>query len=77
MRICVKVQRIPPRKAAISTMRKPSKLNWVDWNVNMKRPPEISSTTRINSGFWWDRQGWIGEKEPDGSQDKEFKRVRM
>lgn len=57
MRICVKVQRIPPRKAAISTMRKPSRLNWVDWNVNMKRPPEISSTTRINSGFWWDRRG--------------------
>lgn len=52
MRIWVKVQRIPPRKDAISTMTKPSRLNWVDSNVNINRPPEISTTTRIRSGFW-------------------------
>lgn len=46
------VQRIPPRKDAISTMIKPSRLNWVDSNVNMNRPPEISKTTKIRRGFW-------------------------
>lgn len=48
----MKVHRIPPRKDAISTMTKPSRLNWVDSNVNINRPPEISTTTRIRSGFW-------------------------
>lgn len=46
------VQRIPPRKDASSTMIKPSILNWVDSNVNINRPLEISRTTRIRNGFW-------------------------
>lgn len=57
MRSWVKVQRIPPRKDAVNTMRKPSKLNWVDSNVNMNRPPEISTTTRIRMGFWSKERG--------------------
>lgn len=52
MRTCVRVQRMPPRKEASSTMTKPSRLNWVDLKVNMKRPPEISRTTRMSRGFW-------------------------
>lgn len=43
---------MPPRKEASSTMMKPSRLNWVDSNVNMKRPPEMSRTTRMSRGFW-------------------------
>lgn len=38
-------------KDASSTMMKPSRLNWVDSNVNIKRPLEISRTTRIRNGF--------------------------
>lgn len=51
MRTWVRVQRIPPKKDARSTMMKPSRLNWVDSNVNIKRPTEISRTTRIRNGF--------------------------
>lgn len=52
MRTWVRVQRIPPMKEANSTMMKPSMLNWVDSNVNIKSPLEISRTTRIRKGFW-------------------------
>lgn len=52
MSTCVRVQRIPPRKDASSTMMKPSRWNWVDTNVNMKRPPEMSRTTMMRRGFW-------------------------
>lgn len=55
MRTCVRVQRIPPRKDASSTMMKPSRLNWVDSKVNMKRPPEMSRTTRMRRGFWTEK----------------------
>lgn len=39
-------------KDASSTMMNPSRLNWVDSNVNINRPLEISRTTRIRNGFW-------------------------
>lgn len=55
MRSCVRVQRIPPMKAASSTMTKPSMLNWVEWNVNIKSPVEMSRTTRIRKGFWMNK----------------------
>ncbi len=38
-------------KDASRTMMKPSRLNWVDSNVNINRPEEISRTTRIRNGF--------------------------
>lgn len=47
----MRVHRIPPMKDARSTRIKPSRLNWVDSKVNIKRPQEINRTTRIRNGF--------------------------
>lgn len=58
-------------KAAISTMVKPSRLNCVDSNVNMKRPEEISRTTRIRYGFWsqgTEERGEVGVGEMMGER---------
>lgn len=52
VRTWVRVHRIPPMKDARSTRIKPSRLNWVDSKVNIKRPQEINRTTRIRNGFW-------------------------
>lgn len=52
MRIWVRVHLIPPRHDAARTRKKPLASNCVDLNVNMKRPPEMSSTTRIRAGFY-------------------------
>lgn len=52
----MRVHRIPPMKDARSTRIKPSRLNWVDSKVNIKRPQEINRTTRIRNGFWIKRE---------------------
>lgn len=56
----VRVQRIPPIKEANKTIRKPSRLNWVDLRVNMNRPLAISNTTRIRNGFCWVQKSKAG-----------------
>ena len=46
--ICDSVHRNPDKTDADKTMRKPSKLNCVDWNVNINNPPAMKNTTKIN-----------------------------
>lgn len=65
MRTWVRVQRIPPMKDASSTMMKPSRLNWVDSNVNINRPQEISRTTRIRNGFCSERDRRDSKKQQE------------
>lgn len=67
----MRVQRIPPMKDASSTRVKPSRLNWVDSNVNINRPLAISRTTRIRYGFWSKRDRRKRERERDGETQQE------
>lgn len=50
--ICARVHRRPDRTEAAKTIKNPSRLNSVEWYVNMNRPPAINRTTITKEDLW-------------------------